>query len=85
MVCRDLRNNFITQLEELIERHVPAYSRTRGQHESGPWAALLQQQGLFRIREHNTYHNPVVLRNLATLGDILNSQTYIREALQGAC
>ncbi|GAB4816182.1 hypothetical protein N2152v2_003228 [Parachlorella kessleri] len=80
---RDLRNNFITQLEALIERHVPSYTRTCGQHELDHWATTLQQQGLFRLREHNTYHNPVVLRNLTTLGDILNSQSYIREALQG--
>ena len=46
-----------------------------------PWPL---QDGLFALREVDTLPNPVVLRNLATLSDILNCQSYLRSALHAA-
>lgn len=40
-------------------------------------------QALFRLVEYNVHSNVLVLRNVATLSDILNSQGYVRDGLHG--
>lgn len=69
-----------------MERWVPGYARAARQH--GPRAAALaltlQQSGRWRLAESLALSNPLVVRNLATLSDVLNCQAGVREALRGA-
>lgn len=80
---RDLKNGFVDALEGLIERHIPGYCRAERQHSAALWAPRLQAGGLFRLAESFQLSNPLALKNLATLSDILNSQSYVRGTLTG--
>ena len=81
---RDLGNCFIEELEECMEAHLPAYSRALCQHPPAAWAAPLAAGGRFRLAEYSCHANPVALRNLASLSDVLNCQPYVRGMLRGA-
>lgn len=70
----------VQQFEAAVEQHVPGYSSS-SLHRSD-WAASVPRD-LFVLEEQSVHDNPVPLRNLATLSDLLNSQTTVRAALKG--
>lgn len=80
---RDLASDFVDELEEVTECHVPSYQRSAAQHSPAAWAAMLRQEGLFKLVEYSRVANSLVLRDSFALGALLGSQDFAQRALSG--
>jgi hypothetical protein len=61
----------VDELEEVLEAHLPSYSRHSDQHSPAVWAPMLRQDGLFTLLEYRCTANLVTLRGPAELRDAL--------------
>lgn len=82
-VYRDLGSHFAREIEDIVEKHIPTYSRFQKQRSMEEWAGKLSCNGLFRLEQYSVYRHPLLMPNAGALVDLLNCMSFVRAGLRG--
>jgi len=80
---RDLSSDFIAELEDVVERHVPEYNRFQKQRRLEVWGERLQEGNMFKLESYAVHANPIHMPNAAALMDVLNCMSFVRNGVHG--
>ena len=81
---RDLTNQFVGDVEDILEKHIHTYNRYQKQHSVDEWGVILEEYGLFKLIGYFVEKNPLTVQGISALLDLLDCMSFVRLHVRGA-